>query len=273
VRLPLLGPERSRPVTSHRIDIAASMAAAARTIDNTDTLEQTLHAIVRGAQRSVPGIDHVGITTVDRGGKMTTRAATDEVVGRLDSLQYSLNEGPCLDALRNHLVVAAPHLAHEKRWPGYVSAALRGTGLKAQLAAQLYLDDGSSLGALNMYVTERADIDAEAESIAGLFAAHAAVALGKARQIDGLYTALLSRKTNGQALGILMERYRISADAAFAFLSRASSRSNVKLRQIAQEIVEETSHYNDSPDPEAERELRLPRPRVPPDPAARLPQN
>jgi hypothetical protein len=34
-----------------------------------------------------------------------------------------------------------------------------------------------------------------------------------------------------------MERYRIDADRAFQFLIRASSTSNVKLRDVADEVV------------------------------------
>ena len=41
----------------------------------------------------------------------------------------------------------------------------------------------------------------------------------------------------GQAIGILLERYRIDADRAFQFLMRASSSSNIKLRDVADEIV------------------------------------
>jgi AmiR/NasT family two-component response regulator len=41
----------------------------------------------------------------------------------------------------------------------------------------------------------------------------------------------------GQATGILMERFDLAPDRAFAVLSRLSSQRNVKLRQLAEEIV------------------------------------
>ena len=78
---------------------------------------------------------------------------------------------------------------------------------------------------------------ADAEDIASLFATHAAIALGHARDYDNLQTALATRKIIGQAIGILMERYDLDEDRAFAFLRRASSHSNVKLRDVAQELV------------------------------------
>ena len=52
-----------------------------------------------------------------------------------------------------------------------------------------------------------------------------------------LNQALHNRKLIGQAVGILMERYRIEADAAFQFLVRVSSTSNIKLRDVADEVV------------------------------------
>ena len=80
------------------------------------------------------------------------------------------------------------------------------------------------------------EIDPEAEQIADLFATHAAIALGNARERDTLNQALASRKTIGQAIGIVMESYGTDQDKAFAFLVRASSTSNIKR---AQALVDE----------------------------------
>jgi hypothetical protein len=111
-------------------------------------------------------------------------------------------------------------------------------GLRSQMAVKLTLDDQGTLGGLNMYSTLRDDIDPEAASVAELFARHAAIALGGARHVTNLNNGLHNRKVIGQALGILMERYQMHEDRAFAFLVRASSTSNVKLHQIAQELVD-----------------------------------
>lgn len=46
----------------------------------------------------------------------------------------------------------------------------------------------------------------------------------------------------GQAIGILKERYDMGEDRAFAFLVRASSRGNVKLRDVAEELVDQHHH-------------------------------
>jgi len=221
-----------------RPDLAAALVSAARSISSKDTLEETLSAIAKTAQISVPGIDHVGISTVDRKGRIVTRAATDPVVTELDDLQYSLGEGPCVDALSEQRVVVAPRIRHDQRWPNYVPQAVRSTGLQSQLAVQLFLDNEGTLGGLNLYSTTHEDLHPEATGIAELFAAQAAIALGRVLKITTLNEALQSRKVIGQAVGILMERYDMNEERAFAFLVRASSNGNIKLRDVAQELVD-----------------------------------
>jgi AmiR/NasT family two-component response regulator len=70
-----------------------------------------------------------------------------------------------------------------------------------------------------------------------VFATHAAVALSAAQEIEQLRTAMDSHTVVGQATGILMERHRLSAEEAFAVLSRASQDSNTRLREVARRIV------------------------------------
>lgn len=218
-------------------DVGHAIAAAARTINKQQTLEDTLQAIAQAARDSVPGIDEVGISTLAQDGTVHTLAATGSLVHHLDHVQYSLGEGPCVDTLRDADVVVAPDIHLEQRWPRYVPAAVA-AGLRAQLAVRLYLDDAGTVGGLNLYSTSSTDVSQEAEATAELFAAHAAIALSHARERESLNQALKSRKVIGQAIGIVMERYEMNEDRAFAFLVRASSHSNIKLRDVAQELVD-----------------------------------
>jgi GAF domain-containing protein len=221
-------------------DIGAAIAAAVRTINQTNTLDDMLTAIAETARRSVPGFDHVGISTIDRDGQVRTRAAAGDLVWKLDELQYDLGEGPCVDSLRDGDVVLAPRIRTDDRWPNYAPKAAD-AGVKSQLAVKLYLDSSGTLGGLNLYSTESEDIDPDAENLADLFAMHAAIALGHAEEREHLNEALHSRKLIGQAIGILMERYQLNEDRAFSFLIRASSHGNVKLRDVAAELVQQAN--------------------------------
>jgi putative aminopeptidase FrvX len=108
------------------------------------------------------------------------------------------------------------------------------------MAVKLYLDQGT-LGGLNFYSTVSEEVTPNAQTLGRLFATHAAIALGHARERDTLSSAMQSRQVIGQAVGIVMERYQIGEDRAFAFLVRASSHGNIKLRAIAQELVTEAN--------------------------------
>jgi hypothetical protein len=104
---------------------------------------------------------------------------------------------------------------------------------------------GSGRAALNLYARRTWPFADSAET-AELFGSHAALALGYARATDRLQAALGSRKTIGQALGILMERYQIGEDRAFRFLVRVSQESDVKVREVAADLVAELNDCDQS---------------------------
>jgi len=223
-------------MAAYRPELGDALAHVAREINQTRSLQSTLDTIVSTALRSLPGIDHVGITIASRAGTMTTIAATDPLVSVLDQLQYDLGEGPCVHAILSEPVTTIEHAALERRWPRFMAAAVS-HGLRSQLGMRLYAER-ETLGSINLYSTSVDTIDPEVRHVGELFAAHASVALGRARREEDLNAALLTRKVIGQAIGILMERHGLDEDAAFAYLTRVSSRSNVKLRAVATEIVD-----------------------------------
>ena len=97
---------------------------------------------------------------------------------------------------------------------------------------------GDSLGALNLYSLEVGGFDGQDRAAGLMFAAHAAVALRSAQTEEQLRSAIASRTVLGQAQGILMERYKLSAERSFEVLRRVSQDANVKLRDVAQRLVD-----------------------------------
>jgi GAF domain-containing protein len=223
-----------------RSSIADSLTEVARELNAQHDLSSTLDAIVHAAERSLPGLDRVGISIVHRDGRIETMAGTDQMVWELDALQYELHEGPCYDSIEREAVMVANELRHDQRWPRYVPRAVA-QGVRSQMGLRLFLES-ETLGGLNLYSTEVERIDPDVQHLAELFATHAALALGKARHVDHLNTALQTRKVIGQAIGIVMERYQLDEHRAFQFMVRVSSHSNVKLRDIAQELVDQSNH-------------------------------
>ena len=218
-------------------DFTDSIAEAARTLNQPRGLDARLQTIVEVACNSVPGFDQVGISTLQRAGTVKTRAFSGDLVLRMDEIQYSLREGPCSATLQGAEVVSISSIHLEDRWPAYVPQA-RAAGVRSQMAVKLYLDD-SALGGMNFYSTATDEVTHDAQALARLFASHAAIALGHAHERENLNEALQTRKIIGQAIGILMERHAMNEDRAFAFLVRASSHANIKLRDVAQRLVDE----------------------------------
>jgi GAF domain-containing protein len=226
-------------VDDQALSLADALTKAALAINQPSTLEDTLDSIVHATRSSVPELTDVGISVTHRDGTIETMAGTGQLVWELDAIQYDLGEGPCLESIREAHTVVVENARHEQRWPRFIPQAVQ-HGLRSQLAVRLY-DDGTTLGGLNMYSTASDTIDPDAVHAAELFATHASIALGHAHHEHHLNQALESRKVIGQALGILMERYEIDEDRAFQFLVRASSTSEMKLRAVAQELVETTA--------------------------------
>ncbi|MCW2867461.1 MAG: hypothetical protein JWR20_1649, partial [Marmoricola sp.] len=220
--------------------IARAIAHAANQMNRAATVNDTLEVIVRSAAEALPTFDHIGISTIEKDGAIITRASTSPLVLELDDLQYGLHEGPCVSSMDGDDVVSAPHIKDDPRWPAYLPGALA-RGLKSQLGVRLHLDDHGTIGGLNLYSTTGAEIVEENVVVARFFAIHASLALGNARHFETLNSAIETRQLIGEAIGIVMERYDINDDAAQAFLWRASSHGNTKVRTIAASLVGEVN--------------------------------
>lgn len=61
-------------------------------------------------------------------------------------------------------------------------------------------------------------------------------------ELEQMRQAMASRAIIEQAKGIAMERFGLPADVAWSWLVRTSQQRNVKLREIAHEIVESATH-------------------------------
>ena len=205
-------------------------------------LDKTLSQITRAAIEVLPDVEYCSITIKHADGSLETVAPTHDLLRDVDAQQYTLQEGPCNDAATETVHVIAPNLAADERFPQYAAVALA-AGIRAQAGVRLF-DAPKSQGALNLYSTKAGSF-ADIESLSELFAHQAAVAIRYATEITNLAEAVRTRTTIGQAVGIVMERYQLTDERAFAFLTRLSQHRNVKLRLVAQEIVAASEHRGD----------------------------
>jgi GAF domain-containing protein len=229
------GPRRR---ADQRTDDATALTFASRLLHGLGSADETFAAAVQTARTTIPGVDGAGICLPVQG-RLETRAATDPVAEALTCAQDRAGEGPCLDVLATHALVIAEDLQTETRWPAYVEQA-RAAGIAAQLAIHLH-DEERTLGVLNLYSTRPGTVGAATVRVARLYAVHAGLALLEAQHRQQMHDALESRKLIGQATGLVMERYKIDEQRAFEFLVRTSQTTNVKIRDVARQMVHEAS--------------------------------
>jgi GAF domain-containing protein len=205
---------------------------------NPSDLDTTLRQITRAAVEVLPNVQFSSITVRHEDGRLVTSAPTDDLLLRLDGVQYELREGPCYQAAADHAYVISSNLGADERFPKYGPKAVE-EGIRAQVGVRLF-DTKSSHGALNLYSTNVGAFD-DLETLSGLFAHQAGVAIAYAQHVENLEEAVRTRTTIGQAVGIVMERYHLDDERAFAFLARLSQQRNVKLRQVAEELIADVS--------------------------------
>jgi GAF domain-containing protein len=214
---------------------AQHLADAARSMQGWSSTQQTLDKVVLIATEIIEGCDLVGISVVHPDG-IDTPAGSDETLNRIDELQFKLKEGPCFDALRTHEIVHSRDLATDERWPTWGPLVAKQTGVVCIVSYRLFTT-GDTLGALNLYSCKSDAFDTDDIYNGQALAAHVAVALATSQNAENLEMAISNRTVIGRAEGILMERFDIPPDQAFAVLRRVSQHRNVKLNRVAEELV------------------------------------
>lgn len=210
-------------------------AELARMLDRGPNTGPSLDHVVEAAATSL-GYDMAGVCVVSKPRHLENVSATDETVEKVTALQCETGEGPALAVTTDGDCLAVGDLSVEPRWPVWGPSAVE-LGVRSLLSVRLH-PPGSSPGCLTLYACHARQVDRDDLAVAHIFASHAAVAFATGRREAELWRAIDARHVIGQAQGILMERFDIDSTQAFGVLRRYSNDKNVKLRAIAEWIVE-----------------------------------
>jgi GAF domain-containing protein len=209
--------------------------------DNT-TMEAMLQRVAELAKQVIPRVAETSVTLIAHD-KASTAAYTGPLALDLDETQYGRGYGPCLEAAVGEEIREITDARVETRWPDYTRVAVE-RGSLSSLSAPVPVREALH-GGLNLYALEAGAFDDDARDVAITFASYAAVAVHNmhlyesTRELaENLDIAMRSRAVIEQAKGILMSQRRCDAAEAFNLLAAASQRSNRKLRDIAQAIVD-----------------------------------
>ncbi|MFI6256975.1 GAF and ANTAR domain-containing protein [Micromonospora zamorensis] len=209
------------------------------------SLRDMFQRVVDLAGASIPGVTEVSVTVV-QGADAHTPACTGRLALVLDESQYTLGEGPCLQAARASTVKSVSDMATESRWPGWTAGALR-AGARSSLSIGLPACAAGG-GALNLYATDSHAFDADIVAVAQAFASYATLAMASdhlnnvqvtlSQHVDA---AMDSEAVIEQAKGIIIGERRCTPDQAFAGLTTMARDTNRTVREVAQAMVERTA--------------------------------
>jgi hypothetical protein len=235
-------PERENStIDDSVIPSAVAFTEVARVLFLADSLEDSLTRAVDLSVLTIEACEFASAFLV-QGGAVTTAVSTDPIVAEIDALQFRAGEGPSLDAMEHKLNFYADELGADPRWPAFGPLAAA-KGMRSLLALPMAAD--GTLGAINLYARYPQAFGVIDRARGLLLAAMASFVSSTARSHEdeerraaNLHAALVTRELIGQAQGILIERERISADQAFHILRQASQHLNIKLREVAQNLVD-----------------------------------
>ena len=206
-----------------------------------ETLDETLNRVASLACRTLSACDMASVTMINDG-RPSTPVQTEALAKELDRAQYSSDHGPCLEAYSVRGVVRGTIPDCGPRWSHFTEAA-DAADVRSVMAVPLLIGE-RPVGALNLYSRKADSFDEDDEQTALLFSQQAAVACANSEVYwrtynlsEHLREALESRDVIGQAKGILMARRGCTPEAAFEALRKVSQHRNVKLRQIAEQVV------------------------------------
>lgn len=218
--------------------LATTFAEVARTLLSESDLDTILHMIVAVAVKEIDACESAGIELIERR-VIRPVAASSELAHRISEVQNEVGEGPCLSAIDEHEVFRTDDLERDDRWPAFAARASTDTDVRSILGFRLFAEE-DTMGALNLYSSRSNAFDEQALATGAILAAHAGIAMSWAREREYMRTAIDNRDVIGQAKGMLMARRNVTADAAFELLRDASQRLNVKLYQVAEQVINPT---------------------------------
>jgi len=223
-------------------ELAGVFARMSGLLLSEETVESSLGLLCSLAQDTVPGATGAGVSVIDERGRRSS-GSTDDRVRQADSLQYELDEGPCIAAASSRSLIRIDDLAADERWPTWASAVAP-LGFRAAMSSPLVVGDGS-LGAMKVYADEPGTFDSGSEQRLALFSAQAAVLVANVRAYDrakrlsdGMRQAVRDRDTISVAKGVLMGRDRVDGDTALRLLLSRSERDGTTVAEAARSVLE-----------------------------------
>jgi hypothetical protein len=228
-------------------ELLTTFRAMAQIVYSGESYESVYDALCRISVEFVDGCDHSSLM-ISRNGRNKTVAASDDVARQIDAMENELGEGPCLDAMDEsepdqHI---CSDLTTGSKWPALAARIMAETDVKGMAGFRIR-QDGHKVGALNVFSDTAGALSEHSLEQAILLTAFASVAmaaLDRGEEATTLRRGLESNREIGKAIGLLMALHDIDDDQAFQMLSKVSQEMNIKLSQVASQVI---AHHRKRP--------------------------
>jgi GAF domain-containing protein len=211
-------------------------------------VDEAMHRIVQ-TTHAIFSVDGAGLMLADGEHHLRNAAVSDTRVRHLEELQIRHQEGPCITAFDDKVLVGAEDLTSDPRWPSFSPAAVE-RGIRAVLASPIpYNQD--AVGVVAVLSEERHPWSAEAElallaftDLAALLIASMMMGEQQTVLATQLQSALNSRAIIEQAKGVLIGQQGLSAHAAYEQIRAQARAERRKIAVIAAELVRRAVREN-----------------------------
>lgn len=195
-------------------------------------------------------VDGASISLVHQGATRGTFGSSGELSRRLDDLQFTFGEGPCLDAVSEGRPVLVAELGEptEQRWPAF-TAAVVDAGVQAIFALPSFIA-ASHIGVLDLFRYTPGPLSAD-DLTGGLLAAELAVLPLLDLMTEDVDWEVFSEGGDGwsqlaslervevyQATGMIMGQLDVGPTEALVRLRAHAFASGQTASEVAWEIVE-----------------------------------
>ncbi|MDN5855111.1 MAG: GAF and ANTAR domain-containing protein [Actinomycetia bacterium] len=222
---------------------AAFVELADTLVDDYDVIDMLDRLVAYSVE--LLSADAAGILLADVQGNLRVVASSNEESEMIELLQLQADEGPCVECFRTGSTVAVPNLAEAGgRWPRFVTAAVDTSAFRAVHAVPLRLR-GESLGGLNLFGREPDPMPEADLALGQALADIATIGILHERAIrrgevlnEQLQLALNNRMVIEQAKGRLAQLGGLPVDAAFDRMRRYTRGRNLRLTDVARQVVE-----------------------------------
>jgi hypothetical protein len=221
-------------------ELLTAFRSMAEIVYSGESYDSVYDAVCSTAVELVDGCDHASMM-LRRSGRVETVAASDDVARRIDELERTIGEGPCLDAIDDsepdqHICA---DLSEGSKWPQLATHILQETSVRGMAGFRLR-QDGQRVGALNVFSNTAGALSEHSLDQAIMLTAFASVtlaALERGEEATTLRRGLESNREIGKAVGLLMAMHDIDDDRAFEMLAKVSQEMNVKVAEVAAQVV------------------------------------